>query len=316
MKYFVNIKKLFVIGTITLSLGMSSILAEGIGICTGSAVNVRTGPSGLDKVVATITKNEEIKIIDKEDDWYIVELSNGDKAYVYSKYIEKQEEMSPDEIVIGTISTDGLNIRSMPSTSASIIGSLNKEDQILVEGVLGDWYKFTIDDQDAWIHKSFVTGNNLDKAKKLKIEPVKETKEETKEEVKEETNSNGQAIVEYAKKFQGTKYVYGGTSLTKGVDCSGFTQQVMKIFQIKVDRTAKSQSNNGNKVNKSDLKAGDLVFFDTSGANTGNICHAGIYIGNGQFIHASSGKANEVTISDLTSGFYKNAYVSGARVIK
>lgn len=105
-----------------------------------------------------------------------------------------------------------------------------------------------------------------------------------KEEVKQETvkKSKGEEVVAYAKKFIGTPYVSGGNSLTKGVDCSGFTQQVFLNFNVKLDRRSRDQfANNGVTVKKADLQPGDLVFYGYS-----SVTHVAIYIGEGQIIHS------------------------------
>nr|WP_302596870.1 C40 family peptidase [uncultured Cellulosilyticum sp.] len=121
------------------------------------------------------------------------------------------------------------------------------------------------------------------------VEAVQEEKTEVikaETPVKQETvkvqKSKGEEVVAYAKKFIGTPYVSGGNSLTKGVDCSGFTQQVFLNFNVKLDRRSRDQfANNGVSVKKSDLKPGDLVFYGYS-----SVTHVAIYIGNEQIIHA------------------------------
>ncbi len=95
----------------------------------------------------------------------------------------------------------------------------------------------------------------------------------------------GTQIASYAKQFVGNPYVHGGTSLTKGADCSGFTQSVFKHFGIKLPRTASSQAKVGKKVSFSELEPGDLVFYSNGGSR---ISHVAIYIGNGKIVHAQT----------------------------
>jgi len=118
------------------------------------------------------------------------------------------------------------------------------------------------------------------------------------------------SIVDYAKQFLGTRYQYGGTNLSTGVDCSGFTQQVMKKYGILINRTAASQSTQGTLVTRGELMPGDLIFFNTDN-NMVDIDHVGMFIGNGEFIHASSSKS-KVVISNLAS--YGN-FVTAKRFI-
>jgi len=122
----------------------------------------------------------------------------------------------------------------------------------------------------------------------------------------------GSRIIEKASKYLGTPYVYGGSS-PSGFDCSGFTQYIYKQFGISLYRTAASQYGNGVQVSKSQLIAGDLVFFKCGGST---INHVGIYCGNGQFIHSSSPSSGGVIYSSLTSGYYANTYVGARRIVR
>ena len=134
--------------------------------------------------------------------------------------------------------------------------------------------------------------------------------------VKAANTSLAQEIVDFAKQYIGTSYQWGGTNLKSGVDCSGFVYSVMKNFGISLSRSSASMAaSNGSPVSKSDLQMGDLVFFDTSGANDGNISHVGIYIGNGKYIHSSSGAAWGVTISSLGDAYSARTYVTARRVL-
>ncbi|MCD7716931.1 MAG: C40 family peptidase [Lachnospiraceae bacterium] len=98
------------------------------------------------------------------------------------------------------------------------------------------------------------------------------------------SSSTGQSIANYAVQFVGNPYVYGGTSLTNGADCSGFTQSVFAHFGISISRTAASQASGGTSVSLSDIQPGDLLFY----SNGGSISHVALYIGNGQIVHAST----------------------------
>lgn len=110
----------------------------------------------------------------------------------------------------------------------------------------------------------------------------------------------------------GVKYQYGGTT-TKGFDCSGFTGYVFAKMGIDLSRRSVDQATQGVKVAKADLKAGDLVFFDTTGKNNGSISHVGIYVGDGSFAHASTRQG--VVIDKLESSYYKSRFVTARRVM-
>lgn len=122
----------------------------------------------------------------------------------------------------------------------------------------------------------------------------------------------GSRIIEKAANYLGTPYLYGGSS-PSGFDCSGFTQYIYKQFGISLYRTAASQYGHGVQVSKSQLIAGDLVFFKCGGST---INHVGIYCGNGQFIHSSSPSSGGVIYSSLNSGYYANTYVGARRIVR
>ena len=133
--------------------------------------------------------------------------------------------------------------------------------------------------------------------------------------IKENDNNltfESQKLINLAKSKLGTPYRYGGMD-SSGFDCSGFVSFVYKnALNIKLPRSAKEQSKFVKIVDFSELSQGDILFFDTSAR--GEINHCGIYLGDGKFIHSSSGKIYGVTISDFTKGFYKKAFRFGGRV--
>lgn len=125
-------------------------------------------------------------------------------------------------------------------------------------------------------------------------------------------SSKSTKVVSFAKKQLGKKYVWGKSG-SSTFDCSGFTYYVIKKTTGKsISRTSTTQSKQGKYVSRKNLKKGDLVFFATTGK--GRVSHAGIYIGNKKFIHASSTKG-KVVISSMASGHYYKTFVNGRRVI-
>lgn len=119
---------------------------------------------------------------------------------------------------------------------------------------------------------------------------------ETEAPATEESSSSsdlGQQIASYAVQFVGNPYVYGGTSLTNGADCSGFVQSVFANFGIGLPRTAASQASGGTSVSLDSLQAGDLLFYSSSGS----IDHVALYIGGGQIVHAAN-SASGIIISN------------------
>jgi len=119
-------------------------------------------------------------------------------------------------------------------------------------------------------------------------------------------------LLDYAKYFKGGKYIWGGTS-PKGFDCSGYVQYLYKKHDVNLPRTAWAQSKKGLPVDKKDLQKGDLLFFLTDKKRGIPVTHVGIYIGNGEFIHAAS-KKKGIIISPITHGHYAKTFVSARRV--
>lgn len=130
-------------------------------------------------------------------------------------------------------------------------------------------------------------------------------------EVTSESSSTGADIVAKAKEYLGYSYVAGGASPDTGFDCSGFTQYIYGEFGIRLNRVANAQADNGTEISKSELQPGDLVLFSYYGSDS--IGHSGIYIGDGQFIHAANSNRG-VVIDTLESGYYLDNYVTARRV--
>ena len=152
-------------------------------------------------------------------------------------------------------------------------------------------------------------------AAKKRLEEVKRVAEKAQKAGKTYhfTEADKKKLLDYAKYFKGGKYVWGGTS-PKGFDCSGYVQYLYKKHNINLPRTAWAQSKKGIAVDKSHLKKGDLLFFLTDKKRGIPVTHVGIYIGNGEFIHAAS-KKRGIIISPITHGHYAKTFVSARRVL-
>lgn len=123
-------------------------------------------------------------------------------------------------------------------------------------------------------------------------------------------SSKNDSVVSYAKEYLGAKYKYGAAG-PKAFDCSGFTMFIMGKFGIDLPHSAREQSGYGTSISRDSLKPGDLVYFDTSRGR--GISHVGIYIGDGNFIHAGS---KGVSINNLDTKYYNNRYVMASRVLE
>lgn len=182
--------------------------------------------------------------------------------------------------------TARVNFRTGPSTSYSVICKINKGTKVTYISKTGNWSKIKYNSKTGYVSSNYLSGSS----------------------------SKADRIVSYAKSKLGCKYVWA-TQGPNTFDCSGFTYYVTKqTLGITIPRSPSPQSKYGTYVSRSNLKKGDLVFFDTQGSNDGRVSHAGIYLGSGQFIHASSTKG-KVVISDMSSGHYYRAFVNGRRIV-
>ena len=177
-----------------------------------------------------------------------------------------------------------------PEEDAKVSLRVFEGEEVAVNQEINDYYEIVVDDEIVYIEKEYIT---VQVEKPEVVEEVAETVETVVTSVEPTVvapvqttpvvkTSTGEKVVAYAKQFIGTPYVSGGNSLTKGVDCSGFTQQVYKNFGVSLQRSSRSQyASNGYAVSKNELKPGDLVFY-----GYGSVSHVAIYTGNGQVIHA------------------------------
>lgn len=194
--------------------------------------------------------------------------------------------------VMGKANGVFIRMRSYPSLYSEVITMVSHKD-VYILGQNDGWYRVKSDGREGWIAKGLieVPQNSFIPYSKVL----------------------GEEIVEYGKQFIGTPYVWGGNDLKRGVDCSGLTKKIFEGFDINISRVSSTQVNDGVQIDKSELRPGDLIFFDTTGVNTGRISHVGIYAGDGLFLHADSTKG--VTLSKLSNAYYERNYVTSSRIL-
>ncbi|MBR3002413.1 MAG: C40 family peptidase [Clostridia bacterium] len=237
----------------------------------------------------------------------------------------KQEEAAPaqetKQEVTMYVNSAVINLRESETTSSQSLAKLSKGTQVTVTSENNGWSKVKVNGKEGYISSSLLsktkpevtTSRSIEEPRQNKTQENKQTQTETTNKSQENntsskeqatTSSNkGQEVCNYAKQFLGCKYVYGGTS-PSGFDCSGFTQYVYKHFGVTLNRTAEAQTGNGTAVSKSNLKAGDLVIFTS---------HVGIYLGNGNFIHAANPSKGVIT-SSLSESYYVKHYITARRI--
>ena len=256
------------------------------GSVKGSDVRMRSGPSTNYSILGTYQNGTPLTITGTENGWTKVTIG-GVSGYIRSDYVSGGGADSKAGYIKGT----GVRMRSGASTTSSILGVYNTGTKMTITGESGNWYKVSYRGSKGYVNSAYVTTTKSDGGSKP-------------------SGSIGETIVATAKQYMGAPYVYGGMS-PSGFDCSGFVNYVYKLCGYSMSRVASSiYNNNGTYVEKANLQLGDLVFF---ASNSSSIGHVGIYIGNGQFIHSSSG-AGCVVISDLSSSYYLKNYVGAKRI--
>lgn len=311
------------------------VFGQAYGKVEVETLNMRSGPSINTTNLGQLDQSDEVEIINKTNaHWLEIMMPSGQSAYVYAPYVSIQEAQ-------GEINARGVRLRDYPNISESeVFDTLYTGDEVVIEYVVGDWCKVITKGKTGFVSKQFVRSPFLDELPQKTLEEVERIKEpqvQTQQTatatVQQQQASNQQqtqtkpqnskptpsvvtsnsgkadAIVKDAMQFLGGRYVFGGNSLTNGVDCSGFTQQIMKRHGISISRTSRSQfANDGYKVSRDQLQKGDLLFYGYNGS----ISHVALYIGNGQVIHANTSSTGIIISPAFSAG---KPYIGAKRVL-
>ena len=262
-------------------------------------VNFRTQPSTSSKVIRMLKRGEDIHVISKNGNWLKIETKDGKTGYISasSKYTDYNNSGTETKILYG------VNLRSGPGTSYKVIRMLKKGESVsVIEKKNSYWLKVkTKDGKTGYISADSKYTNYSSSGSKSGSGTVSKSRS---------------AVVSTAKSYKGDfKYKWGAepwTTKNKYTDCSAFMQLVFRKHGVELPRTSRQQAKAGKSVKKSDLKPGDLVFFDTTG--NGTINHVGMYIGNNEFIHASP-IFNGIGVSKLTSSYWSKHYKTARSVL-
>lgn len=261
--------------------------AEGGGRVNVSCLNFRAEASTEAETLGLAYSGDEVIILEREGDWYKV-VFNSVTGYMYAEYVTPADKI---EIIPASarVTANSVRFRSGPGYESKVVHYLNKDAPLKVHSIIDCWYEVSYGGTHGYMHSDYV------------------------EIYYDESDyyTPGQQIVEYAKQFLGTPYVYGGAS-PKGFDCSGFTSYVLKQNGYDSTRTCTTQYAQYTNIERSELRIGDLVFFASTASWDTN--HVGIYMGDNLFIHASSG-SGKVIISSLKKGYYDTYYYGAARYL-
>lgn len=290
-------------------------IKTGIAFVEASSLRLRSEPSTASKTLDYAYNDEVVILLGKTGSWYKV-IYNLQTGYMHADYLDTATREDA-ELGYGRINGTNVNIRSGPSTSYGAIARGNVGETAYIIGINNQWFKIIYGEKIGYIRSDYldlteIPYENRDSVKSPLFfrRGLSTGVTPSAAALKSDNSGIGNAIVNTAKKYIGVPYVWGGTS-PKGFDCSGLVQYVFKAHGITLPRTSKEQWTVGTVISKSQLKAGDLVFF--ANTYTTGVSHVGIYVGNNQFIHASSSQG--VTISSLSNSYWAAHYHGCRRVL-
>ena len=272
---------------------------------TTAGLNVRTGPSTSYAKIATLSYGQSVNVLSTSNGWSKINY-NGSTGYVSSQYLQSTKPSSSSSLETSKTvkyvnTTSGLNMRTGPATSYAKITTLAYGQSVNVLSTSNGWSKINYSGSTGYVSSQY-------------LQSTKPSSSSSSNSGSTSVSSSASSVIAYAKTLLGKPYVWGAQG-PNSFDCSGFTYYVFKNKAgIVLPRTSSAQSKYGTSVSWSNLKAGDLMFFDTNGANNGQVSHVGLYIGNGQMIHASSSQ-RKIVITSVNTSYYKNAFVNARRVL-
>lgn len=260
----------------------------GIADVESGNLNIRAVAAEDGKLVGKLPKNAACEVIDSDGTW--AHIKSGEvEGYVSEEYLltgipamRKAEELAT---TMARVTTDSLKVRAEANTDSEVITLVPNGEELEVIEVEGDWVKVGLDDQEVYVSAEYVEVSSelstaITMTELLYGQGVSDVRVD---------------ICQYAKEFLGNPYVWGGTSLTKGADCSGFVMSIFKKYGVSLPHSSRAQANCGTTIKVSEAQPGDLVFY----GNGKTINHVAIYIGGGQVIHASSPKTG-IRISNVS----------------
>lgn len=277
----------------------ASAACVGLGTVNANALRLRSEADPEASILATALQGDLAVILEEVDEnWYRVDYKSVE-GFMSAEFVDVAAQADA-EIGYGLVQSEGstLNVRSGPSTDCEMLSELYDRTVVNIIGVDNGWYRISFRDIIGYVSSDYMV-------------PCKDADGSRGDGDVAAVSSLGAQVVAYAQQFLGCPYVWGGNG-PNAFDCSGFTKFVYSHFGCTLNRTASDQLCNGTPVARGEWQPGDLIFFNNGRVST-PVSHVGIYIGNGQFIHAST-NSYTVQINNLFSSYYSNTYVYARRL--
>lgn len=282
--------------TALLAVGASASY-EGVATVSGDTLNLRAAPDTASEVLAQAVKDDIVLVVEESDveGWYKVDYCTI-QGYMSAEYLTVTDSHDKP-LCYGKVNTDGvaLNIRTAPDTASEKAGSLDHGALLPLNAFEAGWFKTEMNGVVGYVSADYVLSCDGE-GKRADDSQVGDLESQ---------------IISYAKEFLGIPYVYGASG-PKSFDCSGFTSYVYKKFGYSLTRSAASQLGDGTAVSESEIRPGDIICWRAYGSSKA-ATHVGIYIGNNQYIHAST-TGSTVRIDEMGYAA-KSRYVVGIRRI-
>ena len=302
-------------------------LVDGIGFVKATNLILRSGPSTTASVLGSAPTNDVVVILHKEGDWYKV-VHNLKTGYMHGDYLNVYTT-GHSELGYGKITGYGVNLRSGAGTDHDVVTTGTKGDTAYILGVENGWYRVIFKEEICYIRSDFMSltqypyENQASPNSPLFYRGNESTGKEPSAEALYGSTGNkgedggstgfnvtGQQVVDFAKKFLGIPYRWGGTT-PAGFDCSGFVYYIYNSLGYKMPRMIVDMNKQGSYVSKANLQPGDVIIFQNTYAS--GLSHVGIYVGDGKFIHSPNSRS-VVSYADLYSTYYTNHYYSARRI--